>query len=370
MPSTPAAASNELAVIRSQRRSLFIIGGAFVVFGLAVIESPYIFFKPAAYLIGLGLIASAGFKALQFMLGKNTKGYSFRNSLLIVAQVLLDLGLGFVFLTNQNVSFRVIALLLGVLFLVDGSVQMVIAVRSRGVRARTLFFINSLVTLSLGVITIIRLPSLRIEGAAILLGIRLISFGLVLLSMSIRSRNDTQPVIYREVDTTIIRRRRGELYACYFGGAFHLGVYIGNNEVVHYRDDDIVHRTSWEDFLLGREPQHWVYPDIPAVSEARVVETAIGQVGKKSKYNLLTNNCEHLAIYCKTGGKTRHSDYAQTSATIQNLRNRPFVATFVEAYSRIGEWLAFHFGGAFGHRVSSRMRRFNSMVTAWMLSTK
>lgn len=360
----------ELAIIQSQRRSLFIIGSLFVIFGIGVIWSPYAFFRPAAYMIGLGLITSAAFKALQFLLGKSARGYSFRSSLLILLQVLLDLGLGFVFLTNQNISFRVITLLLGLLFLVDGCVQMVVALRSRGVRARALFFINSLVTLGLGAITIIAIPSLRIEGAAVLLGIRLISFGLVLLSMSIRSRDDTQPVIYREVDTTIIRRRRGELYACYFGGAFHLGVYIGNNEMVHYRDDNIVHRTSWEDFLLGREPQRWIYPDIPTVPEDRVVKTAIAQVGKKSKYSLLTNNCEHFAIYCKTGGKTRHSDYAQTSATIQNLRNRPFVATFVEAYSRIGEWLAFHFGGAFGHRVSSRIRRFNSMVTAWMLANR
>jgi hypothetical protein len=101
-----------------------------------------------------------------------------------------------------------------------------------------------------------------------------------------------------------------------------------------------------------------------------VVKTAKAQAGKKMKYNLITNNCEHFAIYCKTGGAQRDSRYAQTSSAITNLKQRPFIAVFVEAYTRAGEWLAFHFGGTFGHKVSYRIRRFNSMVTAWMLSTK
>lgn len=188
--------------------------------------------------------------------------------------------------------------------------------------------------------------------------------------MSIRSRNDSLPVIYREVEPEVIHREVGELYACYFGSGFHLGVYIGNNEVVHYRDDSIVHRTSWEEFLRGREPQHWTYPDVKSAPLDVILKTAKAQAGKKMKYNLITNNCEHFAIYCKTGGKQRDSQFAQTSSAITNLKQRPFVAVFVEAYTRMGEWLAFHFGGTFGHKVSYRIRRFNSMVTAWMISTK
>ena len=258
--------------------------------------------------------------------------------------------------------------MIGLLFVVDGSVQFAIAWRSRATKAKLLFFINAGFTLFLGAVTIGLFPHLELESTAILIALRLISFGVVLVSMSIRSREGSQSVIYREVDTTILRRHKGELYACYFGAAFHLGVYIGNNEVVHYRDDSIVHRTSWEEFLRGREPQHWVYPDIVPVSTATVIETALSKVGPGKKYNVITNNCEHFAIYCKTGGASRSSQFAQTSATFRNLRQRPFVAVFVEVYTRIGEWVAFHFGGAFGRRLSLRIRRFNSMVTAWMLA--
>ncbi|MFO0955426.1 MAG: lecithin retinol acyltransferase family protein [Candidatus Saccharibacteria bacterium] len=365
-----AGLTPELALIRNERRSLLIFGCAFILLGIAIAQSPEIFFAPAAFLMSLGLIASGLLKAFQFFLGKNKRGYSFKSAALILGQVLIDIGVGVIFLINQSISFKVVAFFLGLLFMTDGAIQLVVAWRSRGVKARLIFFINAIFTFSLGALTILLIPQLKIGGVALLVAIRLISFGAVLISMSIRSRNNALPVIYREVEPDVLHREIGELYACYFGSGFHLGVYIGNNEVVHYRDDSIVHRTSWEEFLRGREPQHWRYPDIKVAPVDVVVKTAKAQAGKKMKYNLITNNCEHFAIYCKTGGAQRDSRYAQTSSAITNLKQRPFIAVFVEAYTRAGEWLAFHFGGTFGHKVSYRIRRFNSMVTAWMLSTK
>lgn len=359
---------NELASIQGQRRKLLVLGCLFLLLGLAVLEAPQFFLEPIVLIFSFGLILSGLLKAFQFFLGKSPKGYSLRNSILILGHAVVDIGAGVVFLTNDNLSTAVVALVLGLLFTVDGAIQLVVAWRSRGVKARFLFFLNACFTLALGLGTILLIPQLKIGGVVILVAIRFISFGIVLLSMAFRSKNDTLPVIFTEIEPQVIHRQKGELYACYFGSGFHLGVYIGNNEVVHYRDDSIVHRTSWEEFLRGREPQHWVYPDIKPAPVDMVIKTAKAQAGKKMKYNLITNNCEHFAIYCKTGGKVRDSKFAQTSSALSNLKNRPFVAIFVEAYTRAGEWLAFHFGGTFGHKVSFRIRRFNSMVTAWMLS--
>ena len=281
----------------------------------------------------------------------------------------IDIGAGLLFLTNENISIGFVALILGILFTIDGAVQFVVAWRSRGIKSRFLFFLNACFTLFLGLSTIVLIPQLRVNGVIILLAARLISFGIMLLIMAYRSKNNSLPIIFTEIEPQVVKRKKGELYACYFGSGFHLGVYIGNNEVVHYRDDSIVHRTSWEEFLRGREPQHWVYPDIKAAPVDVVIKTAISQAGKKMKYNLISNNCEHFALYCKTGGKSRDSMYAQTNSALRNLKQRPYLAIFVEAYTRVGEWLAFHFGGTFGHKVSYKIRRLNSMVTAWMLST-
>ena len=367
--STTAALSSELVVIRQHRTRLAVIGSLFVLAGILIVEVPFIFFDPLQILLSFGLIASGGLKLVQLFLGKSSKGYSLRGIVLILIHSFIDIGAGLIFLTNENISIGFVALILGILFTIDGAVQFVVAWRSRGIKSRFLFFLNACFTLFLGLSTIVLIPQLRVNGVIILLAARLISFGIMLLIMAYRSKNNSLPIIFTEIEPQVVKRKKGELYACYFGSGFHLGVYIGNNEVVHYRDDSIVHRTSWEEFLRGREPQHWVYPDIKAAPVDVVIKTAISQAGKKMKYNLISNNCEHFALYCKTGGKSRDSMYAQTNSALRNLKQRPYLAIFVEAYTRVGEWLAFHFGGTFGHKVSYKIRRLNSMVTAWMLST-
>lgn len=367
--STTAALSSELVVIRQHRTRLAVIGSLFVLAGMLIVEAPFIFFDPLQILLSFGLIASGGLKLVQLFLGKSSKGYSLRGIVLILIHSFIDIGAGLIFLTNENISIGFVALILGILFTIDGAVQFVVAWRSRGIKSRFLFFLNACFTLFLGLSTIVLIPQLRVNGVIILLAARLISFGIMLLIMAYRSKNNSLPIIFTEIEPQVVKRKKGELYACYFGSGFHLGVYIGNNEVVHYRDDSIVHRTSWEEFLRGREPQHWVYPDIKAAPIDVVIKTAISQAGKTMKYNLISNNCEHFALYCKTGGKSRDSMYAQTNSALRNLKQRPYLAIFVEAYTRVGEWLAFHFGGTFGHKVSYKIRRLNSMVTAWMLST-
>ncbi len=367
--STTTALSSELVVIRQHRTRLAVIGSLFVLAGILIVEAPFIFFDPLQILLSFGLIASGGLKLVQLFLGKSSKGYSLRGIVLILIHSFIDIGAGLIFLTNENISIGFVALILGILFTIDGAVQFVVAWRSRGIKSRFLFFLNACFTLFLGLSTIVLIPQLRVNGVIILLAARLISFGIMLLIMAYRSKNNSLPIIFTEIEPQVVKRKKGELYACYFGSGFHLGVYIGNNEVVHYRDDSIVHRTSWEEFLRGREPQHWVYPDIKAAPIDVVIKTAISQAGKTMKYNLISNNCEHFALYCKTGGKSRDSMYAQTNSALRNLKQRPYLAIFVEAYTRVGEWLAFHFGGTFGHKVSYKIRRLNSMVTAWMLST-
>lgn len=368
-PTNQPAKTGQLFIYEYRTR-LATIGAIFILAGLLILQAPYIFFNPLQILLSFGLILSGGLKLIQLLLGKSSRGYSLQSIILILMHSIIDIGAGFIFLTYDHLSIGLIALILGILFTLDGAVQLTVAWRSRGTKSRFLFFLNACFTLVLGLSTIILIPQLRVNGVVFLLTARLISFGVMLLLMAYRSKNNSLPIIFTEIDPEVVYRKKGELYACYFGSGFHLGVYIGNNEMIHYRDDSIVHRTSWEEFLRGREPQHWVYPDITPAPVDVVIKTAIAQAGKKMKYNLINNNCEHFAIYCKTGGKSRDSLYAQTNSAMRNLKQRPYLAVFVEAYTRAGEWLAFHFGGTFGNKASYRIRRFNSMVTAWMLSTK
>ena len=74
----------------------------------------------------------------------------------------------------------------------------------------------------------------------------------------------------------------------------HYGVYINDDAVIHYSSyDSDVSRGS---FAEKREPEfsYMLYSPEETVSRAR---SRLGE----SNYNLLLNNCEHFAIWCKTG---------------------------------------------------------------------
>jgi hypothetical protein len=87
----------------------------------------------------------------------------------------------------------------------------------------------------------------------------------------------------------------------------HHGIDCGDRTIIHYSKagkEAEVARTSFEDFSWGNA----VYPVqvTAAYPDAVVIERAHSRLGER-QYDLLTNNCEHFATWCKTG----HSQSAQ-----------------------------------------------------------
>lgn len=89
----------------------------------------------------------------------------------------------------------------------------------------------------------------------------------------------------------------------------HYGIYAGNNTVVHYSDkgsnfglDIKVQEASLDDFAGGVQIQvcHLDPKKYNLYSADETVERAYSRLGEK-KYNLVFNNCEHFAVWCKTG---------------------------------------------------------------------
>ena len=81
----------------------------------------------------------------------------------------------------------------------------------------------------------------------------------------------------------------------------HYGIDCGDGTVIHYRKPgETIERTSLETFSRGKPIYKAEYSDgfgyIPDV----VVERAKSRLGEND-YNLLFNNCEHFANWCKTG---------------------------------------------------------------------
>jgi hypothetical protein len=204
-----------------------------------------------------------------------------------------------------------------------------------------------------------------LRWAGILVGLKLVLFGSPICWIALRALRSDKALLY-EVSTPA--PEAGELYAVYFGTAFHLGVFIGDGEVVHFLNDNRVYRVTWAQFLEGRVPQHWTYPDLDPEPVERIVATALSEVGKTYPYNLLTFNCEHFAIFCKSAGRTWHSKYAQVAAGVQTVARHPLLGLVAEFNTRAFEWLAFHFGGPAGKRFSLAIRRAGAAVTNWLIT--
>lgn len=90
----------------------------------------------------------------------------------------------------------------------------------------------------------------------------------------------------------------------------HHGIYIGNNQVIHYSgfaeafNKGCIEQTTLENFLGGRDQFTVVnYPSTTAIyTNEEIVERAYRCLGE-DHYNLLFNNCEHFACWCVTGEK-------------------------------------------------------------------
>ncbi|HHP7231988.1 MAG TPA: lecithin retinol acyltransferase family protein [Xenococcaceae cyanobacterium] len=87
-----------------------------------------------------------------------------------------------------------------------------------------------------------------------------------------------------------------------FDGVYqHHGIDCGDGTVIHYRKpSEVVERTSLVTFSRGNSisVKHYTqgFCFVPEV----VVNRAESRLGE-AKYNLLFNNCEHFANWCKTG---------------------------------------------------------------------
>ena len=81
----------------------------------------------------------------------------------------------------------------------------------------------------------------------------------------------------------------------------HHGIDCGDGSVIHYRKpSEIIERTSLVTFSKGNPIYLREYLEEFCFIPDIVVERAESRLGEQN-YNLLFNNCEHFATWCKTG---------------------------------------------------------------------
>ena len=78
----------------------------------------------------------------------------------------------------------------------------------------------------------------------------------------------------------------------------HHGIDLGDGTVAHYLEGKEILRSPLNEFCRGEPVQliHYSEADPPG----QTLRRAMGRIGEQ-RYNLLFNNCEHFAVWCKTG---------------------------------------------------------------------
>jgi hypothetical protein len=80
----------------------------------------------------------------------------------------------------------------------------------------------------------------------------------------------------------------------------HHGIDLGDGTVAHYLEGRAILRSSREDFSRGQPISTVAYPEGSCSAPGVTLRRAMGRLGEQN-YNLLFNNCEHFAHWCKTG---------------------------------------------------------------------
>lgn len=97
---------------------------------------------------------------------------------------------------------------------------------------------------------------------------------------------------------------------------YHHGIDIGKGKVIHFtgepgrKENASVQETTMDKFLNGGELEIVKYAK--CISESETNELARQHLGQ-TKYNLVFNNCEHFARYCKT--KEKKSEQVERAIT-------------------------------------------------------
>ncbi|MFY8147875.1 MAG: lecithin retinol acyltransferase family protein [Prochlorococcaceae cyanobacterium] len=95
----------------------------------------------------------------------------------------------------------------------------------------------------------------------------------------------------------------------------HHGIDLGDGSVAHYLEGREILRSPLEEFSRGQPVSVVTYEPGACSPVGVTLRRAMGRLGEQN-YNLLFNNCEHFAHWCKTG---RHrsgqvEDWIQTGS--------------------------------------------------------
>lgn len=348
-----------------QRRWLAFTGAVTLAAGAGLLFAPVSLLVTSMWIVGGFLLGSAALTAGQWLIGLYQSGGQGAAGRPVIGVAVLNAALGFVFLLHGIVPAVLVYTFIVVLIGVEGGVLLFFAFRSPRDRPRVTMGVLGVVSLVVAAGVVLGWEQSR-EWVVWLFGGKLVLLGAAQLAVAFLTRDEDARLIFGAALRPGIRPEPGEVYAVLFGPAFHCGVCTGPDEMVDFRDDELVHRVSWDEFCRGRAAQHWEYPDLPEVPAEEVIALARSEVGNRRPYHGFKANCESFAIWCKSGGRETTSRYAQVALGVEGLSRSPLLGSVLEIVTRAVGYLAYLVGGVVGREVGFQVRWMAGRVTNWL----
>ena len=169
------------------RTLLMGVGLACVLLGVIAMALPLRLFGSLIRLLGVLLLIAAGVKAFQLLLGRRSAEARRRSWPLIACEVALDASMGLLLINHWRFSAHLAAAALGLLFTVEGVVLVYVALRSPSETSRRWMTFCGLITTAAGLAILLRLVPDPLIWAGVLVGLKLILFGVSLVWIALRA---------------------------------------------------------------------------------------------------------------------------------------------------------------------------------------
>jgi uncharacterized membrane protein HdeD (DUF308 family) len=183
-PSAPTFTGRRAAVaprdaLRRARRRLTVAGALFMLAGAAAIVLPNIASVATAIFVGWVLVVASGLDVMDAFSTHDRKRTALR---LLLAALTFAAGL-YLLLAPLDGTFT-LTVVLAMWFLAVGVARIVIGIANRGVRGAGWVMLNGVLSLALGLLIALELPSSAAWALGLIVGIDLLFSGALLLSLA------------------------------------------------------------------------------------------------------------------------------------------------------------------------------------------
>lgn len=183
--------------LAANRTLVMVVGVLIALLGLVAILSPFVSGIALTLVFGALLVAGAIFHTASAFAARGWSGFAFGVLLAILYGVA-----GVALLANPSLGLVTLTLLLGIYFLVEGVVQLLMGLRVRANSNWGWMLFSGIVSLLLSSLILMEFPSSAAWAVGLLFGVNLLTTGVAMASLAMAATPERTPTTTGPVEET------------------------------------------------------------------------------------------------------------------------------------------------------------------------